>query len=77
LIERPLRADIALLSTRAADALCHLTFPGEIAELAPLMAQAAEWVIAEAETGVSPATLPRSAVQTSGVLVHYLVRPAA
>lgn len=76
-VERPLRARFALLGAREADAFFNLAHARETADLAGLMAKAADCVIAEPEVLRSRVALSPSAVQTSGVAVSYLVPPAA
>jgi acetate CoA/acetoacetate CoA-transferase alpha subunit len=74
-IERPLRAQFALLAASRADAYFNLAYARGTADLASLMASAADCVIAEPET-VDRHSLPSSVLQTSGVTVTYLVRTA-
>ncbi|WP_270937958.1 CoA-transferase [Falsiroseomonas oryzae] len=75
-VERPLRACFAVLVAREADSSFNLAYAHGTPEVAPLMAEAADCVMAEAELMPAPAALPVSALQTSGVRVSYLV-PAA
>jgi acetate CoA/acetoacetate CoA-transferase alpha subunit len=77
LVERPLRAQFAVLGAREADAFFNLAYARETAEIAKLMAKAADCVIAEPEVLRPRLALPPLAVQTSGVVVSYLVPPAA
>lgn len=76
-VERPPRARFALLGAREADAFFNLAYARETADLAGLMAKAADCVIAEPEVLRPRVALSPSAVQTSGVAVSYLVLPAA
>ncbi len=76
-VERPLRAHFALLGAREADAFRNLSYARETSDLARLMARAADCVIAEAERLRLRAPLPAAAVQTSGVVVNYVVPPTA
>lgn len=74
-VERPLRAQFALLAASRADAYSNLAYARGTPDVAPLMASAVDCVIAEPETMDSGA-LPVGLLQTSGVAVTYLVRPA-
>ena len=74
-LERPLRAQFALLAASRADAYFNLAYAHGTAEVASFMASAADCVIGEPET-VERDALPSSVLQTSGVAVTYLVRPA-
>ncbi|MBX9751007.1 MAG: 3-oxoacid CoA-transferase subunit A [Roseococcus sp.] len=73
LLELPLRADIALIHAREADHFFNLTYRLTAANFNPLMAMAADCVIAEAEEIVPIGVIPPDAVRTSGVLVDHLV----
>jgi acetate CoA/acetoacetate CoA-transferase alpha subunit len=73
LLEPPLRADIALIHAREADHFFNLTYRLTAANFNPLMAMAADCVIAEADEIVPIGVIPPDAVRTSGVLVDHLV----
>jgi acetate CoA/acetoacetate CoA-transferase alpha subunit len=74
LLEPPLRADIALLHAHEADHLFNLTYRLTATNFNPLMAMAADCVIAEAEEVVPVGVIPPDDVRTSGILVDYLVQ---
>jgi acetate CoA/acetoacetate CoA-transferase alpha subunit len=74
LLEPPLRADVALLHAHEADHLFNLTYRLTATNFNPLMAMAADCVIAEAEEVVPVGVIPPDAVRTSGILVDYLVQ---
>lgn len=77
LLEKPLRADFALVRARQADHLGNLTYELTAQNFNPVMAMAAATVIAEADAIVPVGAIPPDAVRTPGVLVDYLVeRPA-
>lgn len=73
LLERPLRADFALLRAHEADYNSNLTYRLTAANFNPLMALAANCVIAEPDEIVPVGVIPPDAVRTPGVLVHYLI----
>jgi len=76
LLEKPLRADFALLRALEADHFGNLTYRLTAANFNPVMAFAADCVIAEPEEIVPIGVIPPDAVRTPGVLVHHLVRRA-
>jgi acetate CoA/acetoacetate CoA-transferase alpha subunit len=77
LLERPLRADFALIGARQADAYGNLAYELTAQNFNPVMAMAADIVIAEADEIVPVGTIPPDAVRTPAVLVdHLLERPA-
>ncbi|MCC3246279.1 3-oxoacid CoA-transferase subunit A [Methylocystis sp. WRRC1] len=74
LLEKPLRADFALLGAHEADYCGNLTYRLTAANFNPIMAFAADCVIAEPGEIVPVGVIPPDAVRTPGVLVHHLVR---
>ena len=73
LLEKPLRADFALIRGQQADGYGNLTYELTAQNFNPVMAMAADTVIAEAEEIVPVGVIPPDAVRTPGVLVHYLL----
>lgn len=73
LLEKPLRADVALLLAHKADQYGNLFYRRATRNFQPLMAMAADLVIAEVEEIVDGALDP-DLVHTPGILVKYLVR---
>lgn len=73
LLELPLRADFALLRAHEADYNCNLTYRLTATNFNPLMALAADCVIAEPDEIVPVGVIPPDAVRTPGILVHHLV----
>jgi acetate CoA/acetoacetate CoA-transferase alpha subunit len=73
LVERALRADFALINAHEADHFFNLTYRLTATNFNPLMALAAECVIAEAEEIVPIGVIPPDAVRTTGALVPYLL----
>ena len=77
LLEKPLRADFALIGAWQADYLGNLTYLLTAQNFNPVMAMAAGTVIAEADQIVPVGTLPPDSVRTPGTLVDYLLERRA
>ncbi|PPQ30930.1 CoA transferase subunit A [Rhodopila globiformis] len=73
LLELPLRADFALLHAHEADYEGNLTYRLTATNFNPLMALAADCVIAEPNEIVPTGAIPPDAVRTPGILVNHLV----
>jgi acetate CoA/acetoacetate CoA-transferase alpha subunit len=73
LLEPPLRADFALIHAHEADYFFNLTYRLAATNFNPIMALAADCVIAEPDEIMPLGAIPPDAVRTSGVLVHHLV----
>ncbi len=73
LLEKPLRADVALIGANVADKSGNLIFKGTTQNFNPLMAMAADLVIAGVETLVEAGELAPEAVHTPGIFVDYMV----
>jgi acetate CoA/acetoacetate CoA-transferase alpha subunit len=73
LLELPLRADFALLHAHEADYNGNLTYRLTATNFNPVMAFAADCVIAEPAEIVPVGVIPPDAVRTPGILVHHLV----
>jgi len=73
LVERPLRADFALIRAAQSDYYGNLVYSLTARNFNPLMAMAADTVIAEPDQIVPIGVLPPDAIQTSGVLVDVLL----
>jgi acetate CoA/acetoacetate CoA-transferase alpha subunit len=72
-LEKPLRAEFALISAEQADHFGNLTYEFTAQNSNPVMAMAAGTVIAEAEEVVPVGAIPPDAVRTPGVLVDFLL----
>lgn len=72
LLEKPLRADIALLGVSQADHAGNLYFKGTTRNFNPLMATAADLVIAEVESLVENGQIAPDNVHTPAILVDLL-----
>ncbi len=76
LLEKPLRADFALIHAAQADYSGNLTYQLTATNFNPLMALAADCVIAEPNEIVPVGMIPPDAVRTPGILVtHLMERP--
>ena len=73
LLERPLRADAALLKADRADTLGNLEYRLAGLNFNPVMATAADLVIAEVEQIVEPGQIPPERVGTPAVFVDRIV----
>jgi acetate CoA/acetoacetate CoA-transferase alpha subunit len=73
LLETPLRADVALLHAYEADYYGNLTYRLTATNFNPLMAMAADLVIAEPDEIVPVGVIPPDHVKTPGILVTHLV----
>jgi acetate CoA/acetoacetate CoA-transferase alpha subunit len=77
LVETPLRADFALIRAWQSDYYGNLVYSLTARNFNPLMAMAADTVIAEADHIVPIGVLSPDAIQTSGVLVDKLIERRA
>jgi acetate CoA/acetoacetate CoA-transferase alpha subunit len=73
LLELPLRADFALVNARRADHLGNLTYAMTARNFNPLMAMAADVVVAEAQEIVPVGVIAPDDVMTPAVLVDRLI----
>jgi acetate CoA/acetoacetate CoA-transferase alpha subunit len=76
LLELPLRAQFALVHAFEADYYRNLTYRLTAANFNPVIAMAADCVIAQADEIVPVGVIPPDAVRTPGILVHHLVERA-
>ena len=74
LLEKPLGADVAIIGASIADEAGNLIYKGTTQNFNPLMATAADIVIAEAEEVVPTGSLAPETIHTSGVYVDYLYK---
>lgn len=72
LLERPLRADVALLGATVADEAGNLVYKGTTQNFNPLMATAADLVIAEAESLVKTGEIAPECVHTPAIFVDCI-----
>jgi acetate CoA/acetoacetate CoA-transferase alpha subunit len=73
LVERPLRADIAILKAWRADTKGNLVYRHAARNFNPLMAFAADYVVAEVDEIVAAGDIDPDSVMTPGVLVNALI----
>lgn len=73
LLEKPLRADVALINGYKVDPLGNIWYRGNARNFNPVMATAADLVIVEADRLVGLGEIPPEDVVTPGVLVDYIV----
>ena len=73
LLETALRADVALLGASIADESGNLFYKGTTQNFNPLMAMAADTVIAEVEEMVAIGQIPMESVHTPAIFVDYIV----
>ncbi len=74
LLERPLKADVAIIKAKKADKAGNLIYAGTARNFNPLMATAAELVIAEVEEIVEIGEIDPNQVHTPSIFVDCLVR---
>ncbi|MBQ9508684.1 MAG: CoA transferase subunit A [Bacteroidales bacterium] len=74
LLEKPLHADIALIGANIADETGNLIYKGTTQNFNPMMATAADLVIAEAQEVVKTGEIPMENVHTPGIYVNFIVR---
>lgn len=77
LIEKPIRGDFALIACHHADYAGNLAYVLTAHNFNPVMAMAADVVIAEAEHILPVGMITPDVVKTPGVLVDYLLQRAA
>lgn len=74
ILEKPLRADIALIGASISDKIGNLVYKGSTQNFNPLMATAADVVIAEAEEVVETGAISPESVKTQSIFVTYIVK---
>lgn len=73
LLELPLRADVALIKAKKCDYYGNLVYNLTATNFNPLMAMAADLVIAEVEEIVPIGSIAPDDIKTPGVLVDYVI----
>ena len=74
LLEKPLRADMALIKGNLVDDFGNSIYKGTTKNFNPMIAMASDLVIVEAESIVDSGTLNKDMIMTPGVVVDYIVR---
>lgn len=77
LLETPIRGDFALIAAQRADYVGNLEYTLTAHNFNPIMALAADTVIAEPASIVPLGVIPPDAVKTPGILVDHLLERAA
>ena len=73
LVERPIRADMAILNAHRADHMGNLVYLRAGRNFNPIMALAADFVVAEVENLVETGSIDPDHVMTPGILVNALI----
>jgi len=73
LVERPIRADMAILKAYRGDEKGNLTYQRAARNFNPMMALAADFVVAEVDEIVKPGEIDPELVMTPGILVDALI----
>jgi len=73
LLEKPLKADVALISGNLVDKVGNIKYRGATRNFNPLMATAAETVIVQADSIVEAGAIGTENVETPGIFVDYIV----
>ncbi len=74
LLETPLRADVALIGASVGDTAGNLVYRGTSQNFNPLMATAADMVIAQVEELVDEGAIAPENVRTPGIFVDFIVK---
>lgn len=74
LLEKPIRADIALLRASIGDENGNLVYKGTMQNFNPLMAMAADTVIAEVDEVVETGSISPECIHTPFIFVDYLAQ---
>ena len=74
LLEKPLRADVSLIGASVGDESGNLVYKGTTQNFNPLMATAADLVIAEVQELVETGDLYPELIKTPGIFVDFLVK---
>lgn len=77
LLEKPLKADVAIIYGTIVDTNGNIAYKGSTLNFNPIMAAAAEITIVEAEEIVEMGELDPNLVSTPGVFVDYIVKGGA
>ncbi len=76
-LERALRADVAIIKAWKGDTLGNLVYRKTAQNFSPMMAAAAEVTIAEVEELVAPGELDPDAIHTPGIYVQRIIHGTA
>ncbi len=73
LLEKPLKAEIALIGASISDTVGNLVYKGTSQNYNPVMAMAADTVIVEAKEMVEVGSIPMEQVHTQAIFVDYIL----
>lgn len=73
LLERPLHADMAIIGASISDKIGNLFYKGTCQNFNPLMATAADIVVAETEELVETGEIAMESVHVPAILVNYII----
>ncbi len=73
MLEKPLRADIALLRGSIVDESGNIFYKGTTRNFNLVMATAADVVVAAAEKIVPTGAIPGESIMTPGIFVDYII----
>lgn len=73
LLEKPLEADVALLSGNLVDKVGNIKYRGATRNFNPIMATAAKMVIVQADSVVEAGAIGPENVETPGIFIDYIV----
>lgn len=73
LLEKPIRADFAFIKGSVGDEFGNLIYKGTTQNFQPLMAMAADCVVAEIEEIHPIGQIPMEQIHTSGIFVDYIL----
>ncbi len=74
LLEKPIKADVAIIRASISDEWGNLIYKGTMKNFNPLMAMAAETVIAEADEIVPTGSLSPESVHTPHIFVDFIIQ---
>lgn len=74
LLEKPIRTDFAFIKGSVGDEFGNLIYKGTTQNFQPLMAMAADCVVAEIEEIHPIGQIPMEQIHTSGIFVDYILR---
>ncbi len=74
LLELPIRANVALIGASIGDQAGNLCYKGTTQNFNPMMATAADLVIAEVEEMVETGNIPMENIHTPAIFINYIVK---
>ena len=74
LLEKPVRADVAIIGANVCDGEGNLVYKGTSQNFCPMMATAADTVIVEPEEIVETGAIAPENVKTPGIFVDYIIK---